>query len=327
MTMLKAYVEQAQKIVILGHVNPDGDCAGSCLAVYNYIREQYPDKTVDVYLEPVSRKFSYLGGYDQIHNEPKDETYDLCICMDSSDKERLGEFVRYFDTADQTICIDHHVTNPGYAMDNVIEGQASSASEVVFFQMDEEKISKAVAECIYTGIVHDTGVFKHSNTSQRTMEVAGKMISRGIDFSSIIDDSFYRKNYHQTQILGRALLESVTFCDGQCIFTVVRKKDMEFYGVDKSDLDGIVDQLRVIEGVEVAIFLYEVGIHMFKVSMRSNKKVDVSRIAAYFGGGGHVKAAGCTMSGSVHDVVNNLSEHIEKQLDEIRQLEQENADA
>lgn len=327
MTMLKAYVEQAQKIVILGHVNPDGDCAGSCLAVYNYIREQYPDKTVDVYLEPVSRKFSYLSGYDQIHNEPKDETYDLCICMDSSDKERLGEFVRYFDTADQTICIDHHVTNPGYAMDNVIEGQASSASEVVFFQMDEEKISKAVAECIYTGIVHDTGVFKHSNTSQRTMEVAGKMISRGIDFSSIIDDSFYRKNYHQTQILGRALLESVTFCDGQCIFTVVRKKDMEFYGVDKSDLDGIVDQLRVIEGVEVAIFLYEVGIHMFKVSMRSNKKVDVSRIAAYFGGGGHVKAAGCTMSGSVHDVVNNLSEHIEKQLDEIRQLEQENADA
>lgn len=327
MTMLKAYVEQAQKIVILGHVNPDGDCAGSCLAVYNYIREQYPDKTVDVYLEPVSRKFSYLSGYDQIHNEPKDETYDLCICMDSSDKERLGEFVRYFDTADQTICIDHHVTNPGYAMDNVIEGQASSASEVVFFQMDEEKISKAVAECIYTGIVHDTGVFKHSNTSQRTMEVAGKMISRGIDFSSIIDDSFYRKNYHQTQILGRALLESVTFCDGQCIFTMVRKKDMEFYGVDKSDLDGIVDQLRVIEGVEVAIFLYEVGIHMFKVSMRSNKKVDVSRIAAYFGGGGHVKAAGCTMSGSVHDVVNNLSEHIEKQLDEIRQLEQENADA
>ena len=327
MTMLKAYVEQAQKIVILGHVNPDGDCAGSCLAVYNYIREQYPDKMVDVYLEPVSRKFSYLSGYDQIHNEPKDETYDLCICMDSSDKERLGEFVRYFDTADQTICIDHHVTNPGYAMDNVIEGQASSASEVVFFQMDEEKISKAVAECIYTGIVHDTGVFKHSNTSQRTMEVAGKMISRGIDFSSIIDDSFYRKNYHQTQILGRALLESVTFCDGQCIFTVVRKKDMEFYGVDKSDLDGIVDQLRVIEGVEVAIFLYEVGIHMFKVSMRSNKKVDVSRIAAYFGGGGHVKAAGCTMSGSVHDVVNNLSEHIEKQLDEIRQLEQENADA
>ena len=327
MTMLKAYVEQAQKIVILGHVNPDGDCAGSCLAVYNYIREQYPDKMVDVYLEPVSRKFSYLSGYDQIHNEPKDETYDLCICMDSSDKERLGEFVRYFDTADQTICIDHHVTNPGYAMDNVIEGQASSASEVVFFQMDEEKISKAVAECIYTGIVHDTGVFKHSNTSQRTMEVAGKMISRGIDFSSIIDDSFYRKNYHQTQILGRALLESVTFCDGQCIFTVVRKKDMEFYGVDKSDLDGIVDQLRVIEGVEVAIFLYEVGIHMFKVSMRSNKKVDVSRIAAYFGGGGHVNAAGCTMSGSVHDVVNNLSEHIEKQLDEIRQLEQENADA
>ncbi len=321
MTKLEAYVEQAGSIVILGHVNPDGDCAGSCLAVCNYLREQFPQKTVDVYLEPVSGKFSYLAGYDQLQHELNHKTYDLCICMDSSDKERLGAFVQYFDTAKETLCIDHHVTNKGYAQENVIDGAASSTCELLFTLLDEEKVSKAVAECIYTGLVHDTGVFKHSNTTQRTMEVAGKMISKGIDFGSIVDDSFFRKTYHQAQILGRALLESVAFMDKQCIFTVVRKKDMDFYGVDKSDLDGIVDQLRVIEGVEVAIFLYEVDIHMYKVSMRSNKKVDVSRIAAYFGGGGHVRAAGCTMSGSPHDVINNLSEHIEKQ------LEQENADA
>lgn len=89
---------------------------------------------------------------------------------------------------------------------------------------------------------------------------------------------------------------------------------MDFYGVGKSDLEGIVEQLRVIDGVECAIFLYEVGVHMYKVSLRSNKKVDVSKIAVYFGGGGHMRAAGCTMSGSFHDVINNLSGHIEKQL-------------
>lgn len=321
MTKLETMIDQAGKIVILGHVNPDGDCVGSCLAVYNYIKEWDSSKTVTVRLERLPSKFSYLSGFDAIETEAGEETYDLCICLDSSDEERLGDFKSCFDRSAKTICIDHHITNRGYAQENVIDGHASSACEVVYGQLDESRISKHVAECIYTGIIHDTGVFKYSNTSRKTMEIAGRMMEKGIDFGTIIDGSFYKKTYMQSQILGRALLESITFLDGRCIFSVVRKKDMDFYGVDKSDLDGIVDQLRVIDGIECAIFLYETGIHQFKVSLRSNSIVDVSRIAAYFGGGGHVRAAGCTMSGSVHDVVNNLSAHIAEQ------LEQEKANA
>ena len=321
MTKLETMIDQAGKIVILGHVNPDGDCVGSCLAVYNYIKEWDSSKTVTVRLELLPSKFSYLSGFDAIETEAGEETYDLCICLDSSDEERLGDFKSCFDRSAKTICIDHHITNRGYAQENVIDGHASSACEVVYGQLDESRISKHVAECIYTGIIHDTGVFKYSNTSRKTMEIAGRMMEKGIDFGTIIDGSFYKKTYMQSQILGRALLESITFLDGRCIFSVVRKKDMDFYGVEKSDLDGIVDQLRVIDGIECAIFLYETGIHQFKVSLRSNSIVDVSRIAAYFGGGGHVRAAGCTMSGSVHDVVNNLSAHIAEQ------LEQEKANA
>ena len=321
MTKLETMIDQAGKIVILGHVNPDGDCVGSCLAVYNYIKEWDSTKAVTVRLERAPSKFSYLSGFDAIETEVGEETYDLCICLDSSDEERLGDFKSCFDRSAKTICIDHHITNRGYAQENVIDGHASSACEVVYGQLDESRISKRVAECIYTGIIHDTGVFKYSNTSRKTMEIAGKMMEKGIDFGTIIDGSFYKKTYMQSQILGRTLLESITFLDGRCIFSVVRKKDMDFYGVDKSDLDGIVDQLRVIDGIECAIFLYETGIHQFKVSLRSNSIVDVSRIAAYFGGGGHVRAAGCTMSGSVHDVVNNLSAHIAEQ------LEQEKANA
>ena len=315
MTKLETMIDQAGKIVILGHVNPDGDCVGSCLAVYNYIKEWDSSKTVTVRLERLPSKFSYLSGFDAIETEAGEETYDLCICLDSSDEERLGDFKSCFDRSAKTICIDHHITNRGYAQENVIDGHASSACEVVYGQLDESRISKRVAECIYTGIIHDTGVFKYSNTSRKTMEIAGRMMEKGIDFGTIIDGSFYKKTYVQSQILGRALLESITFLDGRCIFSVVRKKDMDFYGVEKSDLDGIVDQLRVIDGIECAIFLYETGIHQFKVSLRSNSIVDVSRIAAYFGGGGHVRAAGCTMSGSVHDVVNNLSAHIAEQLE------------
>ena len=118
----------------------------------------------------------------------------------------------------------------------------------------------------------------------------------------------------QNQVLGRALMESILLLDGKIIVGRIRQKDMEFYGVGPSDLDGIVSQLRVTAGVEVAIFLYETGTQEYKASLRSNGPVDVSAVCSYFGGGGHVKAAGCTMHGSIYDVVNNLTLHIEKQL-------------
>lgn len=315
MSILDTMLQEAKNVVIMGHVRPDGDCVGSCLAAYHYIRQQYQDIRVTVYMEPVSDKFSYLDGFDRIQHEGTGEqTYDLCICLDSSDKERLGEFSRYLDGAAKSICIDHHITNTRYAEVNIVEADASSTCEVLYGLLQEDAVTKEIAECIYTGIIHDTGMFHHSCTSPKTMEIAGKMMGMGVDFGKIIDDTFFKKTYLQSQILGRTLLESITFLHGTCIFSVVREQDMQFYGVDYRDFDGIVDQLRVIEGVECAIFLYETGNHTYKVSMRSNSYLDVSKIAGYFGGGGHVKAAGCNMSGSIHDVINNLSVHIEEQM-------------
>ena len=164
--------------------------------------------------------------------------FDLCLCLDCSDMLRFGEAVRYLNSAKKSICVDHHVTNTGFAGQNIIEAKASSTCEVLFGLLEEEKISKAVAECIYTGIIHDTGVFKYDCTSAKTMEIAGKMMAKGIDFPHIIDNSFYRKTYIQNQILGRALLESITFLDGRCIFSVIHKRDMDFYGVTSADMDG-----------------------------------------------------------------------------------------
>ena len=316
MGILTDVLKDKKTVVILGHVNPDGDCIGSCLAMYNYLTENCGELDVSVYLEPMGVKFGYLKGYGQVKSEFEPERiFDLCITLDVSDEKRLGEFAPYLKTAADSLCIDHHITNQGLARVNVIAGSASSTCEVLYGLLDQERIGKAVAECLYTGIVHDTGVFKFSCTSAHTMEIAGKLMGKGIDFGAIIDNSFYRKTYIQNQILGRALLESITFFDGRCIFSAIRQSEMEFYGVDGKDMDGIIDQLRLTEGVEVAIFLYETGPQEFKVSMRSQYLVDVSRIAAFFGGGGHVRAAGCSMSGSIHDVINNLSVHIARQLD------------
>ena len=270
-----------------------------------------------VYLDPIPQVFSFLKGADEICLvRDREKKYDLFMGLDSGDKQRLGESLCYFETAGRTLCIDHHISNQGYAGKNYIVPEASSTSELVFGILEEEKISREVAEALYVGIVHDTGVFQYSCTSPATMETAGKLMGKGIDFTRIIDDTFYKKTYIQNQILGRALLESILLLDGKCIVSRVLKRDMEFYGVEPKDLDGIVSQLRVTAGVEVAIFLYETDNQEYKASLRANGPVDVSRIAGYFGGGGHKKAAGCTMHGSFHDVVNNLTLHIEKQLEE-----------
>lgn len=315
MTILEQMLEGTGSVALLGHIRPDGDCLGSTLGLYNYLGSHYPDVRTAVYLEEASPKFRYLSGFDEIRHEPDGEQYDLCICLDCGDKDRLGVFSSVFEHSEKSLCMDHHVTNKRFADSNLLVPEASSTCEVLYGQLDEVKIDKTVAECIYTGIIHDTGVFKYSCTSGKTMEIAGKLMARGIDFGGIIDNSFYKKTYIQNQILGRALLESITFLEGKCIFSAIREDVMKFYGVDSKDMDGIIDQLRLTEGVEVAVFLYETGAHEYKVSMRSQCLVDVSRIASYFGGGGHVRAAGCTMAGSIHDVVNNLSGHIEKQLE------------
>ena len=315
MTVLEQMLEQTGSVVILGHVRPDGDCLGSTLGLYHYIQTNYPAIRAAVYLEESSPKFGYLAGYDAILHETDEERYELCICLDCGDEERLGSFGVFLANASKSLCLDHHITNTRFCEVNLVSQNASSTCEVLFEQLDEEKIDKAAAECLYTGLIHDTGVFKYSCTSARTMEIAGKLMAKGIDFGSIIDNSFYKKTYVQNQILGRALLESITFLDGKCIFSALRQSEMEFYGVNGKDMDGIIDQLRLTEGVEVAIFMYQTGPQEFKVSLRSQNAVDVSRIASYFGGGGHVRAAGCTMSGRIHDVVNNLSLHIAKQLD------------
>ena len=142
------------------------------------------------------------------------------------------------------------------------------------------------------------------------------LMEKGVAYTRILEETFYKKTYRQNQILGKALLESMRILDGRGIVSVVRRKEMTFFGVTSADLDGIVSQLRMTEGVEVAIFLYETGNLEYKVSLRSKKTVDVNEVASYFGGGGHVRAAGVTMKGTFHDIVNNLTLHIDHQLAE-----------
>ena len=314
MKNISEILDGVRTVGIAGHIRPDGDCIGSCMALYLYIRENFPDIKADVYLEDPKPVFDYIEGMDQVKTETDGEkVYDLFITCDVSARDRLAVAGEYFETAAKTACIDHHVSNSGFADINHVEGEVSSASEVLYTLLDEDRLTRSIAIAIYTGIVHDTGVFQYSSTSPETMRIAGELMKWDFDFSRIIDESFYQKTYIQNQVMGRVLAESILLQNGKCVVGYLKRREMEFYGVEGKDLDGVVSQLRLTAGVEVAIFIYETETQFFKVSLRSNGDVDVSKVAVYFGGGGHVRAAGCDMQGSMYDVINNLTAEIEKQ--------------
>lgn len=301
MNSLKEQLAQVHSVAIAGHVKPDGDCIGSCLAVYNYIREYYPQIQAEVYLEPIPNIFKFLQRADEIISEP-DETrqFDLMIVQDCGDEKRLGKAGGLLKNARRVICIDHHISNTGFGDDSYIFPKASSTSELVFELMEKERMTKQIAECIYTGIIHDTGLFQYSCTSPETMRIAAFLMEQGINFSEIADRTYVQKTFEQNKILARALEKSRLHLDGACISSIITKEDMQKFHVLPKHLEGIVSQLRATKDVQAAIFFYpkdlqeEAGLE-YKISFRSGSDdVNVAEIASRYGGGGHVRAAGAS---------------------------------
>ena len=145
----------------------------------------------------------------------------MFIIIDTADKERIGIAGELLNKDINTLVIDHHISNNKYGNINIVEPTASSACEVVYELLEDELISKNTAEALYTGMVHDSGVFKYQSTSKRTMEIAGNLIEKGIEITDIIDEGFYARSYVQNQVLGKALMESILLFDGKCIVSTV----------------------------------------------------------------------------------------------------------
>ena len=315
MARIDELLGSAKTIGIAGHVGPDGDCVGSCMGLYLYLKKNRPELSVDIYLESVKDVFMYIDSVDEVKfTSGEKKSHDCMVILDVSSPDRIGVAGDLVTMAKRTVCIDHHITNPGFADENVIEAEASSASEVLYGLLDPQKVDKNCAEALYTGIVHDSGVFQYSNTSAKTLHTAADLIAKGIDFPSIIDHSFYEKTYAQNRILGKVLDGAKLYADGAVIVGVALPEDMETYGVTKQDMDGIVSQLRLTRDVQAAIFLYPAEDGAFKVSLRANGEMRVSDVAAAFGGGGHVKAAGCTMTGTPEEITDRLLAECKKQL-------------
>ena len=309
-------LKEVKTVAIMGHVRPDGDCVGSCLGLYNYIINNYKGIKVDVYLNPIPSCFSILQGAKQIVHYtgvdlveaidefPKHiqgsyvnkEPYDLAFALDCGNKGRLGPAYSVFKNAKKTLCVDHHVGDGGFADEEYIIEDYSSTCELLYNLFDYEKIDKSAAECLYTGIVTDTGVFQYDCTTVDTMCAAGKLMDKGIDFSFLIEHCFFEKTYVQQQALGRAILKSKRVYDDKIIYSYIDADEMEELGLDTKDFEGICETLRETRGVGVAFFMYRQPDGRIKGSFRGATDVDLSKVAGRLNGGGHKKAAGFSLN-------------------------------
>lgn len=309
-------VNNAKTIGISGHTRPDGDCVGATLGLYLYLRKFLPEATVDVFLEPPPEIFSCLAGYDEIKTDFKSETqsYDVFFALDAS-KDRLRKAEKMFDRAGKKVNIDHHVSNAGSGEINIIFPEIPSTCEVIYDLLEyPDELDIDIAKALYVGIVHDTGLFRFAGTTRKTLEIAGKLMAYGFDFSKLVQDTYLEKTYRQNLILGRALAESTLLMDGRVIISSMKKSVLDFYAMEPGDLEGVVNQLLVTKGAECAIFIHQVKESEYKASLRSKSFVDVSKIANLFGGGGHVRAAGVTMKGTLPEIIANLLDQIQEQL-------------
>lgn len=313
MNKLESKIKKAETIVITGHINPDGDCLGSTLGLYNYILNKYPEKQVKVHLEKSNEKFKILPGYDKIDDDSNDGMiYDLCVVCDCSTKERFKPFEDYFENAKDKIIIDHHETNEINDVVVILDGKAPATCQILYDLLeDKQYVDKNVATCLYTGLAHDSGVFRYSSTNKRTLEIAGELIATGIDFTEILDTTMFMKKWEERMLTCEVLKRAKKICGGDIIYSYTTLDEMSRFGVTKKDIDNIVVDMRENIGVKVAAFAYELKENVYKISLRANGNlINVADFAKKNNGGGHKKAAGFTLNMSLQEVEKYLDKNL-----------------
>ncbi|MCL2377904.1 MAG: bifunctional oligoribonuclease/PAP phosphatase NrnA [Defluviitaleaceae bacterium] len=333
------------RFVIAGHTGPDGDTIGSCLGLAMALDKL--GKEAVVVLETTAAKYRIIPGRKFLYHDALDGLIvDVFIALDCADTERLGAAKSLFERAKTTICIDHHETNNGFAEYNFIDPAASSTAEMVFGVIEAlTDIDADIATAIYSGIVGDTGGFRYSSTGRSTMETAARLMETGIPFTDIYSEMLLRHSFEAAKVFGLALGAANQAMDGRIVYTCVTREMLASVGADSSDLDTLAEYLMNTRGADVALFLYErhtkdeaapevisagepcaagdsetasdaappVVPRKIKVSMRS-RGLHVGRIAASLGGGGHRMAAGCTVVGTVDEILQLMLELLEREL-------------
>lgn len=304
-------VTGGKNIGIISHMNPDGDAVSSQIALALGLK-QLGIKTVLINKDPAPAAFKFLSGFQEIKPiEEIEKIPDIIVFVDCATQERTGYDFEEIDLKDKiTINIDHHISNTNFCKYNLVKPKAAATAEIVydFLSLLQIKIDKEIATALYTGISTDTGSFMYENTTPTTHRIAADLINYGAD-TNLVRINFYENTSRQKIELLKIGLNNLEISqDGQIAWITYDVETFEKLGLKSSDSDGVISYVKGISDVEVAFVFKEVEKNKFKISMRAKSWFDVNDFAKIFGGGGHIKAAGCTIEGSKEEVVNRVIE-------------------
>lgn len=309
---LDEIIKSSKKILLLSHMNPDGDTLGSMCALYSMIYKRFKIKADMNVVSNIPYNYKFLPNVNLAERYfDKSLVYDLVITLDVAAIDRVMDSKILFDKAKCTVNIDHHKTNPKFGDYQIIEPDASSCGEVLFnyFKENNWKLTEDAAICLYTAIMTDTGNFRFENTSANTFRAAADLVEAGANPNYIYKKCYETKTKNFVMFQNYCVNKAVFLEDNKIAYTTVYKKDLEKFSAGDDFTDGIAETLRAIDTTEVSFVVKEVDTKLTKVSMRS-KKADVAKVCMTFGGGGHTFAAGCTIKANIKESIAQLLKEI-----------------
>ena len=312
---LNRFIQQAKSVLVVAHIDPDGDSLGSLLAMTSFLKELGKD-VYPVITDEIPQKYGFLKGIHEIpakYNEDELKI-DTAILLECPNQNRINGPAKYILDICKIINIDHHRDNKIKGDFNWVDSSCSSVGEMLYeyFEYINFKLSKEIAEYLYVAILTDTGRFRFASTSSRTLQVASRLIDFGADPRKITDMIYYEMEPTAIVLTGK-VLNSVEYMyeNKLCIMTLNRKMVADSDS-KKSDAEGLVDFTMFGKGVKIGVFLKEVNDRQTKVSLRSKNDIDVAEIASLFGGGGHKNAAGCSIDLSLSETKKKLIKTFEE---------------
>ncbi len=309
-------IKDNDNIFIASHINPDGDNIGSILALGLALKKVNKNVIV-LKSDIIPSDYEFLPGVNMIQDYTQDlGPIDVFISLDSSDEDRLGDNKLLLDNAKHIINIDHHISSTMFGDINIVDSKAAATGELVydFIKKMEIDLDIYIATNLYTAISTDTGKFSYESVTSNTHRIVAELIDTGIDFNNININLYENMSMERTNLFINAISTLNTYENNSIATVKVTQEMLRESGAKMEDTEGIVGFIRKISSVEVACLLKELEEEDIKISLRSKKNVDVASICEYFNGGGHVRAAGCSIYSNIYEaekiIVNKIKENI-----------------
>lgn len=308
-------IKKAPSVALFAHIVPDGDALGSLFCLTHVLKRL--GKTADAYVAgTVPKRLQFMAdafGYPYFTEPDANKSYDLCIALDCGDDKRLGDYKDVFYAGKTTVNIDHHISNIGYGQLNFVEGTASSTGEILFqfFKEANVDLDETEASLLYGSIASDTGCFQFTNTSAKTHRIAASLMESGADIAVFNKKLFLTNSQSAMRVRAYVIDNLEYFFGGKAAVACISDENLKKLNAEKEDTEGLTDIPKSIEGVEVAMILKQTD-GKTKVSMRTNGYVNASDFTKFFGGGGHARAAGCTMDMPLEEAKEKIVKALEE---------------